>query len=145
MDVDGSDVEDGAMLSQLKIQNSQQFTWALFLNCINFSITYRLGSHNHSPDALSYQFASAHRCPDPVICLVSKWWAFSFGKLGIEPCNRLSLTLSVFRCRSGPLLSPCMLPWIKLDQLSRFLQLLVAHTVYGYPGVCFYMCSLIWP
>ena len=37
--------------------NSRQARWALFLGRFNFSLTYRPGSRNTKPDALSRQFA----------------------------------------------------------------------------------------
>jgi len=37
--------------------NSRQALWSLFSNCFDFCLSYRPGSHNAKPDALSRQFA----------------------------------------------------------------------------------------
>ncbi|KAK7887001.1 hypothetical protein WMY93_026622 [Mugilogobius chulae] len=60
--------------------NSRQARWALFLGRFNFTLTYRPGSRNTKPDALSRQFAaSLERDPDETIlppsCIIgmAKW------------------------------------------------------------------------
>lgn len=48
--------------------NSWQARWALFFTRFDFTITYRLGSRNVKPDALSRQFSvclGRNRTPDP--------------------------------------------------------------------------------
>ncbi|CAJ1078658.1 Pol polyprotein [Xyrichtys novacula] len=45
--------------------NSRQARWSLFFSRFNFSITYRPGSRNTKPDALSRQFSGENALPDP--------------------------------------------------------------------------------
>ncbi|KAL3983525.1 myosin XVIII [Sarotherodon galilaeus] len=45
--------------------NSRQARWALFFSRFNFSITYRPGSRNVKPDALSQLFTNTEECTDP--------------------------------------------------------------------------------
>ncbi|XP_025758296.1 uncharacterized protein LOC112843578 [Oreochromis niloticus] len=45
--------------------NSRQARWALFFSRFNFSITYRPGSRNVKPDALSRLFTNTEECTDP--------------------------------------------------------------------------------
>ena len=45
--------------------NSRQARWALFLDRFQFTLSYRPGSKNGKPDALSRQFGSSERDPEP--------------------------------------------------------------------------------
>lgn len=52
-----SDHKNLAYLRSARRLNSRQARWALFLGRFNFTLTYRPGSRNVKPDALSRQFA----------------------------------------------------------------------------------------
>uniref|UniRef100_A0A674PMU1 Gypsy retrotransposon integrase-like protein 1 n=1 Tax=Takifugu rubripes TaxID=31033 RepID=A0A674PMU1_TAKRU len=58
-------------LRNAKRLNSRQARWALFLGRFRFTLTYRHGSRNLKPDALSRQFASepGEMDPDPILPL----------------------------------------------------------------------------
>uniref|UniRef100_A0A674MFK3 Gypsy retrotransposon integrase-like protein 1 n=1 Tax=Takifugu rubripes TaxID=31033 RepID=A0A674MFK3_TAKRU len=58
-------------LRNAKRLNSRQARWALFLGRFRFTLTYRPGSRNLKPDALSRQFASepGEMDPDPILPL----------------------------------------------------------------------------
>lgn len=45
--------------------NSHQARWVLFLSCFKFALTYRPGSKNNKPKALSRQFATDQPDPEP--------------------------------------------------------------------------------
>lgn len=53
-----TDHKNLAYIQSAKRLNSHQARWALFFGRFNFTITYRPGSKNIKPDALSRQFAS---------------------------------------------------------------------------------------
>ncbi len=52
--------------------NSRQARWALFFGCFNFSISYRPGSKNIKPDALSCVFDQSERPLSPELILPQK-------------------------------------------------------------------------
>uniref|UniRef100_A0A669CQG4 Gypsy retrotransposon integrase-like protein 1 n=1 Tax=Oreochromis niloticus TaxID=8128 RepID=A0A669CQG4_ORENI len=54
-----------AYLQTAKRLNARQARWALFFTRFHFSITYRSGSRNVKPDALSRQFSTAEEKADP--------------------------------------------------------------------------------
>uniref|UniRef100_A0A669C7S5 Reverse transcriptase domain-containing protein n=1 Tax=Oreochromis niloticus TaxID=8128 RepID=A0A669C7S5_ORENI len=54
-----TDHKNLAYLQTAKRLNARQARWALFFTRFNFSITYRPGSRNVKPDALSRQFSSS--------------------------------------------------------------------------------------
>ena len=54
-----------AYIQSAKRLNSRQARWALFFGRFNFSLTYRPGSQNGKPDALSRLHSPEDRCSDP--------------------------------------------------------------------------------
>ncbi|KAI3358646.1 hypothetical protein L3Q82_015058, partial [Scortum barcoo] len=55
-----TDHKNLAYLRSAKRLNPRQARWALFLSRFEFTLTYRPGSHNTKPDALSRQVLSRH-------------------------------------------------------------------------------------
>lgn len=60
-----TDHKNLAYLGSVKQLNSRQAHWALFLACFHFTLTYRPGSRNAKPDALSRQFSTDEPNPEP--------------------------------------------------------------------------------
>lgn len=58
-----TDHKNLAYLQTAKRLNTQQARWALFFTCFRFSISYRPGSRNVKPDALSQQYSSSEDRP----------------------------------------------------------------------------------
>lgn len=56
-------------LQKAKRLNARQARWSLFFARFNFSISYRPGSRNVKPDALSRQFDSGEEPPEPLSIL----------------------------------------------------------------------------
>ncbi|KAI4881766.1 hypothetical protein NFI96_000362 [Prochilodus magdalenae] len=54
-----------AYIKQAKRLNPYQARWSLFFGRFDFVLTYRLGSKNLKPDALSHQWAPPESCPEP--------------------------------------------------------------------------------
>uniref|UniRef100_A0A8D0AQG0 Reverse transcriptase n=1 Tax=Sander lucioperca TaxID=283035 RepID=A0A8D0AQG0_SANLU len=68
-----TDHKNLAYIQTAKRLNSRQARWALFFGQFNFSLTYRPGSKNVKPDALSRQFWRNPSLPTPS-SLVPAWW-----------------------------------------------------------------------
>lgn len=71
-----SDHKNLANLQTAKTLNAGQARWALFFTCFQFSISYRHGSHNVKPDALSRQYSGSEDKTDlvpilPATCTVA--------------------------------------------------------------------------
>ncbi|KAK7929110.1 hypothetical protein WMY93_005505 [Mugilogobius chulae] len=64
-----TDHKNLSYIQSAKRLNSRQARWALFFGRFNFTITYRPGTRNTKPDALSRQFSSTDS-PDPVESIV---------------------------------------------------------------------------
>lgn len=64
-----TDHKNLAYIQSARRLNSRQARWALFFSRFNFSLTYRPGSRNVKPDALSRQFSQEERpiAPDPIL------------------------------------------------------------------------------
>lgn len=64
-----TDHKNLAYLHGVKRLNSRQALWALFLGCLNFTLTYHPGSKNIKPDALSCQCATnwTKQEPGPIL------------------------------------------------------------------------------
>lgn len=64
-----TDHKNLAYLHGVKRLNSRQALWALFLGCLNFTLTYDPGSKNIKPDALSCQCATnwTKQEPGPIL------------------------------------------------------------------------------
>ena len=54
-----------AYIQSVKRLNSRQARWALYFGCFNFSLTYRPGSLNVKPDALSRLYSPEDPSTDP--------------------------------------------------------------------------------
>jgi hypothetical protein len=52
-------------LRTAKRLNSRQVRWALLFTRFNFSLTYRPGSKNVKPDALSHHYTPTNTTPEP--------------------------------------------------------------------------------
>lgn len=68
-----TDYKNLAYVQTAKHLNSRQARWALFFGWFNFTLTYRPGSRNVKPDALSRQ----HFTGDPILpssCVVGASW-----------------------------------------------------------------------
>ncbi|KAI4887112.1 hypothetical protein NFI96_003142 [Prochilodus magdalenae] len=59
-----TDHKNLAYIKQAKHLNPRQARWSLFFGQFDFVLTYRLGSKNLKPDALSCQWAPPEACPD---------------------------------------------------------------------------------
>ncbi|KAK7918601.1 hypothetical protein WMY93_009885 [Mugilogobius chulae] len=71
-----TDHKNLAYIQSAKRLNSRQARWALFFSRFNFTLTYRPGSRNVKPDALSRQFSVEEPTsePDPILsptCVVA--------------------------------------------------------------------------
>lgn len=71
-----TDHKNFAYLQSAKTLNSRQARWSLFLGRFNFTLTYRPGSHNQKPDALSRQSDkdTLSTAPEPILpvsCIVA--------------------------------------------------------------------------
>ncbi|KAI4890447.1 hypothetical protein NFI96_003606 [Prochilodus magdalenae] len=60
-----TDHKNLAYIKQAKRLNPRQARWSLFFGRFDFVLTYRPGSKNLKPDALSRQWAPPEACPDP--------------------------------------------------------------------------------
>ncbi|KAI4905114.1 hypothetical protein NFI96_020918 [Prochilodus magdalenae] len=60
-----TDHKNLAYIKQAKRLNPRQARWSLFFGRFDFVLTYRPGSKNLKPDALSRQWAPPETCPDP--------------------------------------------------------------------------------
>lgn len=60
-----TDHKNLAYIQSAKRLNSRQARWALFFSRFNFLLTYRPGSRNTKPDALSRQFSTEEPTPEP--------------------------------------------------------------------------------
>lgn len=98
-----TDHKNLAYIQTAKQLNSRQARWALFFGRFNFTLTYRPGSRNTKPDALSRQF-TAESTPesDPVLsptCIVASmtWDMYTSGPAdpGNGPPNSLFVPDSV--------------------------------------------------
>ncbi len=61
-----TDHKNPAYIQEAKRLNSGQARWALFFNRFNFVLSYRPGSKNQKPDALSRQFDPPNMISTPV-------------------------------------------------------------------------------
>lgn len=60
-----TDHKNLAYIQTAKRLNSRQARWALFFGRFNFTLTYRPGSKNTKPDALSRQFTADNKSSEP--------------------------------------------------------------------------------
>ena len=66
-----TDHKNLAYIQSAKRLNSRQARWTLFFDRFRFTLSYRPGSKNQKPDALSRQFDPSERDPDPATIISS--------------------------------------------------------------------------
>ena len=103
-----------AYIQSAKRLNSRQARWALFFGRFNFSLTYRPGSQNGKPDALSRLHSPEDRCSDPENILP-------------PACLIATLTWEMRRCAGHRVSSQTPVPALRIACSFR--------TPYG-PGFC---------